>query len=106
MFEGPFAFTASGIFDKGLAFLRVRVVNNSDHPFNVSPVLFQAMNPEGQVLPLLSPKEVLCFMYGEPGARLLATRLQKKTAVDATPSLAATATPDSEGCPANFHGQR
>ena len=37
VFDGPFALTASGIIDKGIVFLRVRVTNNLDKPERIEP---------------------------------------------------------------------
>src|SRR5438477_8597010 len=76
VFDGPFALTASGIIDKSVVFLRVRLSNNLDKPIAVDPHLFQAVDGGGHSLQVLSPKEVMCFLYGDKGAHLLA--LKKK----------------------------
>jgi len=82
VFEGPFAFTGSGIIDKGLVFMRVRLANNSDHPLKVSPDLFSAVDGNQAVLAILSPHQVMCDLYGEKGAQLLVLKKSRKDTLD------------------------
>lgn len=82
VFEGPFAFTGSGIIDKGLVFMRVRLANNSDHPLKVSPDLFSAMDGNQAKLAILSPLQVMCFLHGDKGAQLLALKKSRKDTLD------------------------
>jgi hypothetical protein len=64
VFNGPFAFTVSGIVDKGLAFMRVRISNHSDHPVEVAPEAFSVKDGAGAKIPLFNPQEVIYFMHG------------------------------------------
>lgn len=82
VFDGPYAFTASGILDKGLAFLRVRVTNNSDSTITLGPDQFTAVDGNGAAAAILSPRQVMCLLYGEKGAHLLALKKQKKEQLD------------------------
>jgi hypothetical protein len=83
LFDGPFALTVSGIIDKNIVFMRVRLTNNMDKPLEVGPDLFKAADGSGQVLAILSPKEVMCFLYGDKGAHLLILKKQHKETLDA-----------------------
>lgn len=65
VFNGPYALTVSGIFDKGLAFMRVRISNHSDKPLPVSMALFSVTDGSHAPLAVLSPEEVMYFMHGE-----------------------------------------
>lgn len=65
VYSGPYVLTVSGIFDKGLAFMRVRLSNHSDHDLYVSPELFSAAGSLNSQVTRLSPAEVLFFMHGE-----------------------------------------
>jgi len=82
VFEGPFAFTGSGIIDKGLVFLRVRIANNSDHHLKVSPDLFSAVDGNQAPLAILSPHQMMCDLYGEKGAQLLVLKKSRKDTLD------------------------
>jgi hypothetical protein len=83
VFQGPYALTASGIIDKGIVFLRVRVTNNADSPLQVSPELFTAQDGTPKAVPILSPKQVMCMLYGDKGARLLALKKRRRETPDA-----------------------
>jgi hypothetical protein len=83
VFDGPFSMTASGIIDKGIVFLRVRIANNSDQPIDVKPEIFSAIDGSGQPLAVMSPKEVMCYLYGDKGAHLLALKKAHKETLDA-----------------------
>jgi hypothetical protein len=83
VFEGPYALTASGIIDKGIVFLRVRVTNNGAIPLQVGPELFTAQDGSSMDLPILSPKQVMCRLYGDKGARLLALKKRRRETPDA-----------------------
>jgi len=95
-FEGPYAATFSGIFDKGLAFLRVRLSNHSTQPLPVSYDQFKAEDAQKQPLRVYSPPQVLCLLYGEKGPRLLDRFKAKKVAVDAdtVPGSGSSTDPD------------
>ncbi len=82
VFNGPYAMTASGIIDKGVVFLRLRVSNNTDKPLDISPKIFTAFDGGGAMLPLLSPKDVMCYLYGDKGAHLLALKKKNKDTMD------------------------
>lgn len=82
VFNGPYALTASGILDKGLVFLRVRVTNNSEKPLQVGPELFSAEDGRRTPAPVLSPKQVMCMLYGEKGAHLLALKKRRRETLD------------------------
>ncbi len=83
LFDGPFAFTASGILDKGIVFLRLRVTNNSDQPLAIGPSLFSATDAGGQTLKVLMPVEVMCQLYGDNGAHLLSLKRKAKQTLEA-----------------------
>jgi len=53
VFDGPYAVTTSGIIDKGLVFMRVRVTNNADKPLTVSPELFSMQDGHGAPVKVL-----------------------------------------------------
>ncbi len=101
VFDGPFAFTASGIIDKGIVFLRVRVANNFDQPIDVKPELFSATDGTGQNMAILSPKEMMCYLYGDKGAHLLVLKKAHKETLDAPGTSAAT----DEHCDAGEQGK-
>ena len=82
VFSGPYALTASGILDKGFAFLRVRVANDSDRAVEIGPSLFTATDGSGSAMPVLSPRAVICLMYGEKGAHLLALKKKRRDTMD------------------------
>jgi len=93
LFSGPYAVTVSGIIDKHIVFMRLRVANDSDQPLDVGPSLFSASDGSGKALKILSPREVTCMLYGEKGAHLLALKKKKKDTLDAqaTPGTDAAA---------------
>jgi len=86
VFSGPYALTVSGIIDKGIMFVRLRVGNDSDHPLNVAPALFKASDGSGGPMTVLSPREVMCMLYGEKGAHLLVLKKMKKDTMDSRDS--------------------
>jgi hypothetical protein len=99
VFGGPFALTASGILDKGFAFLRVRVANDSDHAVQIGPSLFIAADGGGYPMPVLSPRQVICLMYGEKGAHLLALKKKRRETLDAHGgNLPSSDSPAEERC--------
>src|SRR5258708_33197367 len=71
VFDGPYALTVSGILDKKLAFMRVRVSNHSDQPLPVNASLFSVLDGSRQLLKVLSPAEVMYFMHGPDGVTLI-----------------------------------
>jgi hypothetical protein len=103
VFAGPFALTVSGIIDKGFVFLRVRLSNNSDHPLDVGPPLFSAADGAGLPLAVLTPKEVMCELYGDKGAHLLALKKKHKETLDASGSVSGMET--DEGCEGGLKGR-
>ncbi len=105
VFDGPFALTASGIIDKGIVFLRVRLSNNLDKPLEVGPGLFSATDGGGVSLAVLSPKEVMCFLYGEKGAHLLALKKKHKETLDAHESIPGVEKSADERCEAGPKGR-
>ncbi len=82
IFQGPYALTLSGILDKGLAFLRVRITNNSDHSLSVDGRLFTVADGHGNPLAVMTPLEVMCYLYGDKGAQLLRLKKRKKDTLD------------------------
>ncbi len=99
VFDGPFAMTASGIVDKGIVFLRVRLTNNMDKPLEVGPKLFKVADASGVAYPLLSPKDVMCFLYGDKGAHLLALKKKHKETLDASESMGDSERGSEDRCP-------
>lgn len=87
VFSGPYALTASGIIDKGIVFLRVRVANDGGHPLTIGPDLFSAADGKGSRMALLSPKDVMCMLYGDKGAHLLALKKKRKDTLDTHESI-------------------
>ena len=71
VFDGPYALTVSGILDKKLAFMRVRVSNHSDQPLPVNASLFSVLDGSRQLLKVLSPAEVMYFMHGPDGVAMI-----------------------------------
>lgn len=82
VFNGAYAATFSGIIDKGLFFVRVRLTNNSGKPIEVGPTVLSATDANGQPVSLLTPTQVMCFLYGEKGAHLLALKQKKVKTLD------------------------
>jgi hypothetical protein len=82
LFSGPFSVTGSGILDKGLVFMRVRVSNNSDKPLKVGPDLFTAADGNRTPLNVMTPQQVMCYLYGDKGAQLLAAKRRQKETLD------------------------
>jgi hypothetical protein len=64
VYQGPYNLTVSGIFDKGLAFMRVRVSNFSNQPLSVGPEAFSATDGQNSAVTRLNPSEVIYFMHG------------------------------------------
>ncbi len=104
VFDGPFAMTASGIVDKGIVFFRVRITNNSDKALEIGPPLFKASAADGAALPVLSPKDVMCYLYGDNGAHMLALRKKHKDRLDERESLAAQGEGPDDHCPGGVQG--
>jgi hypothetical protein len=99
VFDGPYALTASGIIDKGIMFLRVRVANDSDRALEISPSLFAAMDGNGSTLAILSPQNVMCMLYGEKGAHLLVLKKTRRDTMDSHENnLLAPASDAEERC--------
>ncbi len=105
VFEGPFALTASGIIDKGIVFLRVRLTNNLDKPLQIDPALFSATDGGGGSLPVLSPKEVMCLLYGDKGAHLLALKKKHRETLDAHEGVPGLETGPDERCESGTKGR-
>jgi hypothetical protein len=105
IFDGPYALTASGIIDKGIAFLRVRVSNDSDGPLTVGPELFSAADGSGAAMKILSPKDVMCMLYGEKGAHLLALKKVHKETLDAHESIPGMQAAEDERCTVPAQGK-
>jgi hypothetical protein len=82
VFDGPYALTASGIIDKGILFLRVRLANDSDRALEIGPSLFTVTDGNGSALAILSPQNVMCLLYGEKGAHLLALKKRRRDTMD------------------------
>lgn len=82
VFNGPYALTTSGIVDKGIIFLRVRLSNNGDKALEIGPHHFTPFDASGKTLVLLSPKEVMCYLYGDKGAHLLSLKKKRKDTMD------------------------
>jgi hypothetical protein len=89
VFEGPYALTVSGILDKGLAFMRIRVSNHSDHPLMVSGAMFSGSDGSHTKIKVLTPVEVMYFMHGEDGVGMI------KAPGDVTPSVKLSIDSDS-----------
>jgi hypothetical protein len=83
IFQGPYSLTGSGIIDKGIVFMRVRLSNNSTQPLKVDPSLFSATDGAHRALTVLSPKDVMCYLYGEKGAQMLSAKHTQKETLDA-----------------------
>ena len=98
VFEGPFALTASGIIDKGIVFLRVRLTNNLDKPVQIDPSLFAATDGGGVSLAVMSPQEVMCYLYGDKGSHLLALKKKHKETLDAHESVPGLEASPDEHC--------
>jgi hypothetical protein len=105
VFHGPYAMTASGIIDKGIMFLRVRVSNNTDKPLEVSPKIFSAFDGGSASLPLLSPKDVMCYLYGDKGAHLLTLKKKHKETMDGYTLLTPEATTSEDRCDISVTGK-
>jgi hypothetical protein len=71
VFDGPYAVTFSGIIDKGLAFIRVRFSNHSDHLLTITRALFTVADANKNPLVVLSPAEVIYFLHGDGALSLL-----------------------------------
>jgi hypothetical protein len=71
VFQGPYALTISGVIDKKVTFLRVRISNLSDQPIAVSPALFTVTDAAQTPLKVLTPQEVMFFMHGEDGVPMI-----------------------------------
>lgn len=82
VFQGPYSLTASGIADKGIVFLRLRLTNNSLKEFQLKPDLFTIQDASQRPQVLLTPKEVICDMFGDRGARQLSLKRNKVEGVD------------------------
>ena len=98
VFGGPVSFTASGIFEKKLAFMRVRVGNNTNDNLSVDPAQFAAYDAGKNPLPMLTPHQVMCFLFGEKGARYLNARHQQKQTMDGDTGAPAEAQETSSSC--------
>ncbi len=105
VFQGPYAMTASGIIDKGIVFLRVRLSNNTDQGLQIGPQIFSAFENTGKALPLLSPKDVMCFLYGDKGAHLLSLKKKRKDTMDAYELLPNVITVPEEQCDRGVTGK-
>jgi hypothetical protein len=79
VFEGPYALTVSGILDKGLAFMRVRISNHSDHTIQVKSEMFKVHDGHQAALKVLSPAEVMYFMHGPDGVPMIKSPTEKPT---------------------------
>ena len=55
-----------------------------------------------QSSPVMSPKEVMCFLYGDKGAHLLALKKKQKETLDSHESISATEASPDETCPAGI----
>jgi hypothetical protein len=99
LFQNAASLTVSGIIDKSIVFLRVRVTNSSNFVLEVRPSLFEAFDANHQAMPLLSPNDVMCFLYGERGSQLLATKQRKKQSVDADTGILHASESITAGCP-------
>lgn len=71
IFQGPYALTVSGIIDKGVTFMRVRLTNHSDRLLPVSTALFSVQDGHKSPQTLLSPQEVIYFMHGDDAVPLI-----------------------------------
>jgi hypothetical protein len=71
LFSGPYALTASGIIDKGVAFMRVRLSNHSDRDLSVSREMFAVEDGGHNAQKLLTAQEVMYFMHGPDGVPLV-----------------------------------
>lgn len=94
IYSGAYAATFSGIIDKGLVFLRVRAANNSSRESAIGPADFKAKDSTGADLRILTPHEVICYLYGDKGAHLLALKRQKVRSLDKDTAPAADAEPE------------
>jgi hypothetical protein len=100
LFKGPFSFTLSGIVDdaKGLTLMRAHIVNHGNDLINVGPDLFTAKDGNGHEMPILTPSQVMCVLYGEKGARLLNQQPRRKQALDNDTAPALESTSDAALC--------
>jgi len=89
VFQGPYALTASGIVDKGIIFVRLRLANNSAKELSAGPDRFNVQDSAGKSRTLLSPKEVICDMFGDRGARQLALNRRKRESTEYDPGAMA-----------------
>jgi len=99
VFAGPYALTVSGIIDKGVVFARVRLSNNSDKPLEAGPALFSATDGSGAAQAILSPKDVMCYLYGDKGAHLLGLKKKQKDTLDSHESVPSAESSPDEHCP-------
>lgn len=98
VFHGPYALTASGIIDKSIVFLRIRLSNNTDQALEVGPKIFSLFDGAGKPLTLLSPKDVMCFLYGDKGAHLLSLKKKNKETMDGYDLLPGMVTVPEDRC--------
>jgi hypothetical protein len=105
LYEGPYALTASGIVDKGIVFYRVRFSNNFDQPLEFGPTNFIAADAQGTPLLILSPKDVMCYLYGEKGAHLLALKKKHNETMDAHEQIPAMQDNADEHCATGEKGR-
>jgi hypothetical protein len=82
VFQGALNVTASGILEKGLAFMRLRISNNSNNPLAIDPTRILAYDANHNGLDVMNPHQVMCYLYGDKGAKLLAERLRHKQSFD------------------------
>lgn len=105
VFQGPYALTASGIVDKGIVFLRVRVSNNTDKALDMGPKIFTAFDGSGQTRPLMTPKEVMCFLYGDKGAHLLSLKKKNKETLDGYEMIPGAVSVPEDRCESGMVGK-
>jgi len=94
IFDGPYAMTASGIVDKALIFIRVRLANNAAKDLPSSADLFAVKDASGNALPILTPKDVICDLFGDRGAHMLSLKVKRREGVD----FQTAASPPDETC--------
>ncbi len=105
VFKGPYAMTASGIIDKGIIFIRVRLSNNTDQGIQFGPGNFSAFDKSGKALAILSPKDVMCFLYGDKGAHLLSLKKKRKETMDGHELLPDVVSVPEEHCDTGVVGK-
>lgn len=81
LYDGPVSLTLSGIMDnaKSLVFLRVRVTHFGADPLWVGPSAFRVSEATGQAIPVLSPEQTMCYLYGGKGVDVFSRQSRKKS---------------------------